>query len=259
MANIQSEFRTGSKAASVELSDVHFSLPIYEDLERSIRFNFFRRASNGFRPSPGVFVKKVIKGLSASFLPGDRVALIGNNGAGKSTLLRLIAGIYQPQRGFVSTSGRISSLFDFSAGMDENSSGLLNIQLRALMMGIEKAKIRSATAEIIKFSGLGDSIRLPLRTYSSGMKLRLAFSICTAFDSDILLLDEVMGVGDLSFREKAVNRLESLIARSSIVFHANHDLKLLMDTCNKALYLSDGDILFQGNVAEAVEIYQRDQ
>lgn len=258
MGNIQAVLHIGHDKMMVNLQSVSFSIPTYVDVARSAKSTFFHRLSGRVPSKNPIIVNRLLSDVSFSNKAGDRVAIIGSNGAGKSTLLRVIAGIYKPQVGTVETRGTVISLFDVASGLDDNSSGLLNIKLRSLLMGVNLSLIERRVNEIVDFSGLGDAIFKPVSTYSSGMKLRLAFSICTAYDADILLLDEVMGVGDIEFRTKAVKRLLGLIERSRIVFHANHDFNILKDTCSSAIYMKHGSIVYDGDLDRAIEHYTKD-
>ena len=154
---------------------------------------------------------KALDGVSLSIRHGDRVALLGANGAGKSTLLRVLAGVYEPIRGRVFSEGRVGSLFDIALGLDPESTGYENILLRGLLLGMTRAEIRSRRNAIGAFTELGDYLSMPLRTYSSGMMLRLAFAISTHIDADIILMDEWIGIGDASFTQKAQRRLTDLV------------------------------------------------
>ncbi len=187
---------------------------------------------------------------------GDRIGLIGHNGAGKSTLLRVMAGIYSPTVGNVSCDGKIVPLLDISLGMDDNSTGRQNIRLRGLLLGMNDSEIQAKQEEIAEFCELGDYLDLPLRTYSSGMRVRLAFAVSTAVDADILLLDEVMGVGDASFMNKAKARLQDLHHRAEIVVLAMHSNTEIRRVCNKVLWMDRGRVRAFGPVEEVVSAYE---
>ena len=198
---------------------------------------------------------RALDDLNLSLKEGDRVGLIGRNGAGKSTLLRVLAGIYPPTLGQIYTSGRIVPLLDISLGMDELSTGRQNVRLRGLLLGMSDAEIRRKTEDISTFSELGDHLDLPLRTYSSGMRLRLAFAVSTAVDADILLLDEVIGVGDTSFMKKAEERMLKLQNRAKIVVLASHSDEVIRQMCNKALWMDRGRIQAFGAVDLVIKKY----
>jgi ABC-2 type transport system ATP-binding protein/lipopolysaccharide transport system ATP-binding protein len=166
-----------------------------------------------------------------------------------------MAGIYPPTAGTLSREGKVVPLLDISHGMDENSTGMQNIRLRGLLLGMTDAEVREKQREIAEFSELGDYLDLPLRTYSSGMRVRLAFAVSTAVDAEILLLDEVMGVGDASFMHKAEARLEQLHGRAEIVVLAMHSNKEIRKVCNKALWMERGRVRAFGDVEEVVSQY----
>ena len=184
--------------AYIELKGATLDLPIYDVQGRSLKKTVLRmgRRNTIAEGTDGVVVVRAINNVDLRLDKGDRIGLIGRNGAGKSTLLRMMAGIYSPTHGSVVSSGKVVPLLDISLGMDENSTGMQNIRLRGLLLGMSDAEIRAKQQSIAEFSELGDYLDLPLRTYSSGMRVRLAFAVSTAVDAEILLLDEVMGVGD---------------------------------------------------------------
>ncbi|WP_396329933.1 ABC transporter ATP-binding protein [Burkholderia anthina] len=243
--------------AYIELKNVTLDLPIYDVQGRSLKKQVLRmgRRNRIAEGSDGVVVVRALDDLSFRFERGDRVGLIGHNGAGKSTLLRAMAGIYPPTSGTLSREGKAVPLLDISLGMDENSTGMQNIRLRGLLLGMSDAEIREKQSDIAAFSELGDYLDLPIRTYSSGMRMRLAFAVSTAVDAEILLLDEVMGVGDASFMHKAEARLEELHGRAEIVVLAMHSNTEIRKVCNKALWMERGRVRAFGDVEEVVSQY----
>jgi ABC-type polysaccharide/polyol phosphate transport system ATPase subunit len=243
--------------AHIELKNVTLDLPIYDVQGRSLKKQVMRmgRRNRIAEGNDGVIVVRALDDLSFRFDRGDRVGLIGHNGAGKSTLLRAMAGIYPPTAGSLSRVGKAVPLLDISLGMDENSTGMQNIRLRGLLLGMSDAEIRRKQNDIAEFSELGDYLDLPIRTYSSGMKMRLAFAVSTAVDAEILLLDEVMGVGDASFMHKAEARLEELHDRAEIVVLAMHSNKEIRKVCNKALWMERGRVRAFGDVDDVVSQY----
>ncbi len=191
-----------------------------------------------------------------SLFSGDRLGLIGANGAGKSTLLRTFAGIYQPSVGQLTVDGVASGLFDISLGMRADATGLENIYLRGLQMGLKLKKIRSLVSDIIEFAELEDDIDKLFGTYSSGMRVRLAIAISTTVEPDIMLLDEWIGVGDTAFNKKVRNRLLSLVEGSRGMVIATHNMDLMRSLCNRAVVLSKGRVTFDGDVESAIRTYQ---
>ncbi|MDA8381559.1 MAG: ABC transporter ATP-binding protein [Betaproteobacteria bacterium] len=245
-------------SASVTLSNVHLDLPIFDVSAQSLKKRVMRlgRRNRIAEDNSGVVIVKAIDDLSLKLESGDRLGLIGHNGAGKSTLLRVMAGIYPPTAGSVDVKGKSVPLLDIALGMDDQSTGRQNIRLRGLLLGMTDAEIRSKADEIADFTELGDYLDLPMRTYSSGMRVRLAFAISTAVDAKILLLDEVLGVGDASFQEKANRRLQDLHARAEIVVLAIHSSEAIRKACNKVLWMERGRMRMLGGVEEVLNAYE---
>jgi ABC-type polysaccharide/polyol phosphate transport system ATPase subunit len=244
--------------AYIELKGATLDLPIYDVQGRSLKKTVLRmgRRNTIAEGTDGVVVVRAINNVDLRLEKGDRIGLIGRNGAGKSTLLRMMAGIYSPTLGSVVSSGKVVPLLDISLGMDENSTGMQNIRLRGLLLGMSDTEIRAKQQSIAEFSELGDYLDLPLRTYSSGMRVRLAFAVSTAVDAEILLLDEVMGVGDASFMHKAEERLADLHSRAEIVVLAMHSNSEIRKVCNKALWMERGHVRAFGPVEEVVSQYE---
>jgi ABC-type polysaccharide/polyol phosphate transport system ATPase subunit len=243
----------------IQLTGVHLDLPIFDISAQSLKKRVIRlgRQNRIAEGNTGIVIVKAINDLSLRLQSGDRLGLIGHNGAGKSTLLRVMAGIYPPTAGRIEVKGKSVPLLDISLGMDDLSTGRQNIRLRGLLLGMTETEIREKTEEIAAFTELGDYLDLPLRTYSSGMRVRLAFAISTAVDADILLLDEVLGVGDASFQEKANRRLQELHDRAEIVVLAIHSSDVIRRTCNKALWMERGCVAMFGDVQTVVNAYDQ--
>jgi lipopolysaccharide transport system ATP-binding protein len=200
----------------------------------------------------------VLKDISFSLSNGDRLALIGPNGAGKSTLLRLIAGIYFPSKGAVNSSGTISALFNISLGTRRQSTGRRNMIIRNLVEGRNITEIRDKLDDMVQFADIGEYIDRPMETYSRGMAMRTVFSAATAFNPDILLIDEWIGAGDRAFRRKSEARMRELIDRSGIIVMASHHKKLTAEICDKGVYVRDGQIQFFGPIDDAWSRYLDD-
>jgi len=231
------------------LDKVGVDFPIYQTSARSLKRTALRTLVGGVIGSSvdtGCTVIRALHDVSLDLRPGDRVALIGHNGAGKTTLLRVLSGIYQPTSGAIHGAGKRAPLFDLQVGFDEEATGYECIQLRGLMLGIDRALIERKSAEIAAFSELGDYLDLPVRTYSSGMLLRLFFSIATSVEADIILMDEWIGVGDERFVEKANKRLQALIDRAHILVIASHSRPLISSLCNRGILLDGGRIACDG-------------
>jgi lipopolysaccharide transport system ATP-binding protein len=229
----------------IRATNVHVEFPIFNTSHRSFKKAVIR-ASTGGRISGGIDDRVVVSALedvSLEINEGERVGLLGHNGSGKTTLLRVLAGIYEPVRGCVVVQGPVTPLLDLSLGMDHEATGRENIRLRATLMGLPRPQIETRIDGIIEFSELGSFIDVPIRTYSSGMLLRLAFAVSTAVRPGILLMDEWLSVGDAGFRDKAAARLMSLIESSSILIFASHDQNMIKRFCNRTIRLEHGRII----------------
>jgi len=186
---------------------------------------------------------------------GERLAVIGHNGAGKSTLLKLIAGIYAPTSGQLIVNGRVSSMFELATGFEMESNGWDNIYLRGLMLGETPESIKRKMREIAEFSELGDFLNMPVKYYSSGMFVRLAFSVSTTIKPDILLLDEVVGAGDAAFLQKANRRMHEMVDISKIMVLVTHSMDSACEMCNRCIWMERGKILMDGIPAEVTQAY----
>ena len=219
--------------------------PIFNGPHRSLKKNLLRVATGGrisHDAGRGVTVR-ALDGIDLEIQEGERIGLTGHNGSGKSTLLRVLAGVYEPTGGRLEVHGRVASLLDISIGMDVEASGLENIFLKGLLLGFSRNDIQKKVEEIMDFSGLGEYIDMPVRTYSSGMVMRLAFSIATSIEADILLMDEWLSVGDADFVKKAEDRLKSLIHQTPILVIASHAKEILQEVCSRVLRLEGGKII----------------
>ncbi|WP_017353351.1 ABC transporter ATP-binding protein [Clostridium sp. ZBS14] len=196
-----------------------------------------------------------IKDFNLLIKDGERVAIIGHNGAGKSTFLKMISGIYPPTSGIMNVKGRISSLFEFATGFEMEQTGWDNIYLRGLMLGETPKQIMSKMKEIGEFSELGDFLNMPVKYYSSGMFIRLAFSVSTAIDPDILLLDEALSAGDAAFIDKANNRMQEMVSNAKIMVLVTHNMSSAIDLCNRCLWFEKGDIMMDGEPEIVVKEY----
>lgn len=229
--------------AWISASNLIIDYPIFDSSSRSFKKTIVRAATGGriASDSRGINVR-AIDGISFTIEHGQRVGLMGNNGAGKSTLLKVLAGVYAPTYGSLQIDGTVVSLLDLNLGMDEEFTGYENIFIRCVLMGIPRAVIKQSIGDIIEFSELGDYINMPMRTYSTGMHLRLAFSICTAFPADIVLMDEWLAVGDANFSKKAEARLMEFIKKSSILVLASHSPEQVKKICNRVMMMDHGSL-----------------
>ncbi len=243
----------------IELSSVHLKYPLMGHFSHSLQSLVNHKVGGVLRRHEQqeklVTYVHALRDISLKIEDGCRLGLIGHNGAGKTTLLRVLSGVYPPTSGSIVTKGNISALTDFTLGMDPNASGLKNIEFRLVFMGFSFKKARQAIDDIVAFSELGEFINLPVRTYSTGMYLRLAFAISTHFIPDILILDEVIGAGDETFRIKAKGRLEKLISGSRIVVLSTHDMGAVKTYCDRALWLQQGEIMQEGSPTDVTQNY----
>ncbi|MCC7253454.1 ABC transporter ATP-binding protein [Hyphomicrobium sp.] len=206
------------------------------------------------RSERGVTRICALEDISLTVNAGDRIGILGHNGAGKSTLLRVVVGVYPPSKGAVRVRGRIASMIDIHTGFDNASTGIENIRLRAMFMNIPPKLVEDRLPDVAEFAGLGDYLNLPLATYSSGMRARLAFAIATGFDPEIVVMDEWLSAGDRAFREKAEARMDTFVDQADILVIASHSDPLLMRVCNRAIVLDGGRIVFDGPVKDAIEL-----
>ncbi len=213
----------------------------------SNRFNRFDRAGE----------VHAIKKMNLNIQDGERVAIIGHNGAGKSTFLRMVSGIYYPTGGKLTVDGRISGMFEFATGFEMEQNGWDNIYLRGLMLGEKPEEIKQKMLEIAEFSELGEFLNMPVKYYSSGMLIRLAFSVSTAINPDILLLDEAMAAGDAAFIQKAQQRMKDLMQKSKILVLVTHAMPTATELCNRCIWLDRGEIRMDGSPDEVTDAYMR--
>jgi lipopolysaccharide transport system ATP-binding protein len=242
----------------ISSKNLTLDLPIFNVASRSFRGSLVpsRVGGNLRLGGKGPMRVRALSDVTFEIADGDRVALFGHNGAGKSTLLRTLAGIYEPTSGELSVEGQISTLFDITLGMDEEATGLENIELLSLSRGFSQRHIRESRDEIVEFAELGAFIDMPVKAYSSGMKMRLAFSVATSFQPDVLLLDEWVAAGDAAFIAKAEQRLVERLEATRIVIFASHSIELLERFCDRAIVMSHGEVSFQGNMNDFKRAHQ---
>lgn len=240
---------------SIDVQNASVDFPIFDAKNRSLKKSVLGRAG-GHITDAKVPVVEALRDVSLSLRQGDRVGLVGHNGAGKSTLLRLLAGIYEPTRGRAKIQGRVAPVFDLAVGMDPEISGLENILIRGLFLGMSRKEMERRVDEIADFTELGDYLTMPLRTYSTGMRVRLALGVVTSIDPEILILDEGIGAVDAAFLEKARDRLRDLVSRSGMLVFASHSDEFLVELCDTAIWMDTGEIKEQGSLREVVSHYK---
>jgi lipopolysaccharide transport system ATP-binding protein len=243
--------------ALIDFQDVCVDFPIYNSSGRSLKKRLIRVATGGqlSEDAIGVVIIRALDHLSFKINDGERVALLGHNGAGKSTMLRVMSSVYTPTYGSAHIQGKLGSLIDISLGIDHEVSGIENIYIRGRLLGLSANEIKEKMPEIVEFSELGDFIEMPVRTYSTGMHMRLAFSISTALRPEILLMDEWLSVGDEGFKLKAEARMKEVIQASRILVVATHSRELAMRTCNRAIWLEHGKVKLDGTSKDVCKAY----
>lgn len=244
-----------SQDVSIELKDVNLSFVVYDDQIDNLKEQIIRTIKRNKSKASTVHV---LKDISFKIYQGEKVGIIGYNAAGKSTLLKLIVGIYKPDSGSVIANGNISPLLTLGAGFDNNFSGAKNIYLNGAILGYDREFIEERYDEIVEFADIGESINYPIRNYSSGMKAKLGFSIATIVDPDILIIDEILGVGDINFKRKSRDKMKSLMGGKTTVLLVSHSLGQIREICDKAIWIDNGRIREIGEVNEVCDHYMKD-
>lgn len=234
----------------IELNQVSLAYPIYSIRAQSLRNTIADLAVGGklLRDGRDVIHVGALNNVSFSLSDGDRLGLVGHNGAGKTTLLKVLAGVYEPDKGLVQVNGRISSMIDVGLGVDDSLTGRENLINMGRIRGYTTKQIMTKMADIIEFTELGQFIDLPLKTYSAGMMTRLIFGVATSLDPEILLMDEWIGAGDKGFFDKATARLNDILTRSRVIVLASHNWNLISELCNKLLVLDGGSQVYFGDI-----------
>jgi lipopolysaccharide transport system ATP-binding protein len=248
-----------SRQRSIRAQNVCFSMPVASHDRRSFRANPIAALGSLVGGQKRRTFRPLIRGMSFELMQGERVGLIGQNGAGKTTLLRLLAGVLSPSAGRLDINGKTQTLLNVSMGMLVEATGLENIYLLGYSAGLSGAEIKKRIPEIIEFSALESVINDPVRTYSSGMQLRLAFAVATSIEPEILLLDEWISAGDRFFVERSKHRLLSHIDASELLVFASHSTQLLSELCSRGLVLKHGTVVFDGDIEAALDFYESDE
>ncbi len=242
------------KTIGIKLQDIELYYSSKAFCERSLKaavLSFWKHEKNTLADI------HALKSVSVEIRPGERVALLGRNGAGKSTFLKMVAGLYPIRSGIREVSGNIRALLELSLGFESEATGKENILYRGLMLGLTPQQVLSKMDEIIAFADLGEFIDYPIKTYSAGMMVRLAFAVTASLDGDILLLDEILGAGDFAFMQKAKQRIMGLIEQAKIVVLATHDMGAAQEICQRGLLFSHGEIIFDGPIQDVTSEYQK--
>lgn len=243
--------------SKIQFENVSIEFPIFNATGRSLTSSLLKVATGGLLDADpnGRVMVRALSNLSFEISEGERVGLVGHNGAGKSTMLRALSGAFYPSKGRVEVSGTVGSLIDISLGINPEATGRENIYIRGALLGLSKGEIQKQFAEIVEFSELGEFIEMPVRTYSAGMHLRLAFAVSTIVRPEILLMDEWLSVGDESFKQKAEERLTELVSSTKILVIASHSRELITSTCNRVIWLEHGKVKMDGPTSEVAPIY----
>ena len=247
-----------SAVVSLRLEAVTVDFPVYNAGARSLKKRLLRRGRGG-RIAHGAHNRlrvRALEDVTLAMKHGDRIGLVGANGAGKTTLLRVLAGAYEPTRGRVERHGRTASLLNVSLGIDGEATGYENIMTRGLLLGLRPEQVRARMDEIAAFTELGDYLAMPVHTYSAGMRLRLAFAVCTSFDPEVLLMDEWLAMGDRAFVEKAQHRLQQFVQRAGILVLASQNTPLLQRVCSTGVLLDQGRVKCFGSIDKVLGICQ---
>jgi lipopolysaccharide transport system ATP-binding protein len=233
------------------------AFPVYNASSLSLKNRALNTITGGAidRHQDGISLVKSLENINLNISSGDRVGLVGHNGAGKTTLLRILSGIFEPTSGEGEIRGSCSSLINIGLGIDPEATGRENILLRGVMMGLKPSQIRQNIEDIIAFTGLGQFIDLPFRTYSTGMQMRLAFAVSTSIRPQILIMDEWLSTGDEEFRERANQRISEIVNLSEILILASHSRELLLSNCNRVVLLEHGKVRMDGKAEDVVKTY----
>ncbi|MGJ0190925.1 ABC transporter ATP-binding protein [Pantoea sp. RRHST58] len=242
-----------SNFIKLEGVNLHYSSVAYQ--ERSLK-SWLAKLARANSSKQTVADVHALKNVNLEIHEGERVGLLGHNGAGKSTFLKTVAGLYPTSSGRLHVQGKVRSLFDLSLGFEPDATGRENILYRGLLLGLSPKYMRSIQDEIVEFADLGEFIDYPIKTYSAGMQVRLAFAISTSVGGNILLLDEVIGAGDANFMIKAKKRITALIEQAEILVLASHDFGTLKEICQRGLVFHKGQIVFDGPIIDAVSKYK---
>ena len=238
-------------AGRIVVDRVSRTFRVYPKAQRTLKDIFVSRGRLAVREV------QALRDVSVTVEPGDAVGLVGRNGSGKTTLLRVISGIIKPTSGRVEAGGRIASLLELGAGFHLDFTGRENVYLNGSIHGLSRARVREVMDEIVAFAELEKFIDLPVRTYSSGMFMRLGFSVAAHIQSDVLLLDEVFAVGDEQFQRKCFGKIAEFKNRGGTILFVSHDAQAVERLCDRAVLLRQGEVMFDGETREAIGAYRR--
>ncbi|HZO23661.1 MAG TPA: ABC transporter ATP-binding protein [Steroidobacteraceae bacterium] len=244
--------------AKISLTHVSVEIPVFDVSSASLRKVLLGSVGGQFNRTGSQVLVRALRDVSFEAHDGDRIGIIGRNGSGKTTLLRVLSDVYPPTAGSIEITGRVSPMFDATLGMSPDATGMENIRICGMLWGLSDEQIARGIDDVVAFTELGEYVNVPVRTYSTGMFLRLAFAIATLREPEILLLDEVIGVGDSAFFEKAYARLIGMVRQSRILVVASHGEKIIRDFCNKAMWLDGGTLKEFGDVDYVFAAYHKE-
>lgn len=242
----------------IELNNVclDYILKTGTDSFKQTVLSMLKRSKNSKKSSIKNSTFQALNNINLKISKGDRVGLLGRNGAGKSTLLRVMAKIYTPTKGVMHINGAISNLFDVNLGINVEATGYENIINLGIMRGWSKQEAYSIVSDIESFTELGEFLKNPVCTYSTGMQMKLAFSVATARPPEIVLIDEIIGAGDAHFMKKATRRIEDMVDKSHILVLTSHSNEIIRNFCNKVCVLQEGKIIYSGDVDAGIKFYE---
>lgn len=232
----------------IEFENVTKIYTLYKDSKQQFAALFYR--------SKKLQKHKALDNVSLKIYPGESVGIVGNNGAGKSTLLKMITGVSFPDTGKITVQGRVAALLELTAGFSNEMTGRENIYLKGYLLGLKDKEIKGMEDRVVEFADLGEYIDQPVRTYSSGMKMRLGFAININIEPDILVVDEALSVGDANFKKKCKNKIKELIKSGTTVLFVSHNKDNVEEVCKRAIYLRNGSIVCDGTVDEVLKVYE---
>ena len=238
-----------AKEAIISFKNVSKEYTLYKNDQERFRALFFKPRN--------AKINLALKHVTFDVFRGESIGIIGDNGAGKSTILKMITGVAFPTEGEVYVGGKVAALLELTAGFSTEMTGRENIYLKGYILGLKDAYIREIEERIIEFAQLGDYIDQPVRTYSSGMKMRLGFAINVNIDPDILVVDEALSVGDASFKRKCKDKINEIIESGTTVLYVSHNPESVREICDRALYLKKGELMYDGDVQEAYDMYTK--
>lgn len=237
---------------AIEVEDVVMEFKITKDKIDTLKEYIIRTIKRNKNEKQKI---RILDGISFKVYRGERVGILGFNGAGKSTLLKIISGIYEPTEGKVTINGKLAPLLAISAGFDKNYTGKNNIYLNGSYLSMDEEYLKSKYDEIVEFSELGEHINYPVKNYSKGMRAKLGFSVATAIKPDILILDEVLGVGDIKFKKKSTKKINEMMAEGVTVLLVSHSIGQIKKICDRCIWIENGKVVMEGEAKEVCNAY----